>query len=222
MTSPSRPRWLATAFGSVVVGSLFVVGCSSGPGELETAQPSNTTISVLTGTAPRATGGFPSVLIFKPQLQSALPIPQAAAVLDQYNTDFHPRVLVVRVGQTVQFKNSEDTLHNVHVIDTATRETAFNVATPAIGSYDYVFETASVFDVSCGVHPSMAAIIVVTETPHAVVADPNGAFSIAGVPSGDYTVTVWNLDPSRRSQQVLTIDDTITVLHFDNAPEDVS
>ncbi len=135
--------------------------------------------------------------------------------MDQYNTDFHPRLLIVRVGQTVQFKNSEDTLHNVHVIDTVTRETAFNVATPVTGAYDYVFETASVFDVSCGVHPSMAAIIVATETPYAVVAERDGAFSTPRLPIGDYTATVWNLDPSRRSSRVLTIDDTTTELNFD-------
>lgn len=135
--------------------------------------------------------------------------------MDQYNTEFHPRLLVVRVGQTVQFKNSEDTLHNVHVIDIRTRDTAFNVATPITGAYEYVFESASVYDVSCGIHPSMAAFIVATESPFTVVAENDGAFSLPEVPPGDYTVTVWNLDPSRRSERFITIDDAAFELNLD-------
>lgn len=205
---------------------LVAAGCSNGPVETETTPPDDrptprATTGVLTGTAPRATGGFPSVVIFEPEVPTEYPIPQDAALMDQYNTDFHPRLLVVRVGQTVQFKNSEDTLHNVHVIDTVTRETAFNVATPVTGAYDYVFEHASVFDVSCGVHPSMAAIIVVTETPYTAVADPDGAFTMPAVPSGNYTVTVWNLDRSRRGELALTIDDATTVLELQDVSGDL-
>ena len=144
------------------------------------------------------------------------PILEEPAVMDQYNTEFHPRLLLVRVGQTVQFKNSEDTLHNVHVVDIETRDTAFNVATPVTGAYEYVFENASVYDVSCGIHPSMAAFVVVTDSPLSVVADNEGAFSLPEVPPGNYKVTVWNLDPSRRSEHVvvIAIDDAATELNL--------
>lgn len=158
--------------------------------------------------------------MLEPEIETEVPIPSQPALMDQYNTDFHPRVLLVRVGQTVQFKNSEDTLHNVHVIDKATRETAFNVATPVTGSYDYVFESASVFDVSCGVHPSMAAIIVATDTPYAVVAELDGAFSTPRPPAGEYTATVWNLDPAQRSMRQIVIDEMTTELRFDGAPRE--
>ena len=137
------------------------------------------------------------------------------AVMDQYNTEFHPRLLLVRVGQTVRFKNSEDTLHNVHVIDIETHDTAFNIATPVTGAYEYVFENASVYDVSCGIHPSMAAFIVVTDSAFAVVAENDGAFSLPEVPSGNYTAWVWNLDRARRSARVVVIDDAATELNLD-------
>lgn len=171
----------------------------------------------LTGTAPRATGGFASVVVFEPEDELDFPVPEEPTVMDQYNTAFHPRLLVVRVGQTVRFKNSEDTLHNVHVIDTVTRDTEFNVATPVTGAYEHVFETPSVYDVSCGIHPSMAAIIVVTETPYTAVAEQDGQFSLPSIPPGRYTVTVWNLDPSRRSQRTVTLDEGTAELNLDQA-----
>ncbi len=174
---------------------------------LERSPPTSGTVS---GTAPRASGGFPSVVILEPVTPSEFPPPNEPVLLDQYNTDFHPRLLVARVGQIVQFKNSEDTLHNVHVIDIETRDTAFNVATPLKGSYEFVFDHEAVYDVSCGIHPSMAAFIVVTQSPFAVAADAQGQFRIDEVPAGRYRVRVWNIDPSRRSERELEVETTPT------------
>ena len=199
-----------------MVGLLTVSACSDQPRDPD--QPAETpksTASTVTGTAPRAFGGFPSVVILEPEAPIEVPI-LPPSVMDQYNTEFHPRLLLVRVGQTVRFKNSEDTLHNVHVIDIETHDTAFNVATPVVGAYEYVFDNASVYDVSCGIHPSMAAFIVVTDSPFAVVADNDGAFSLPEVPAGNYTARVWNLDLARRSERVVVINDAATELNLES------
>lgn len=145
------------------------------------------------------------MVMLTPEGETDHPVPVEPAVMDQFNTTFHPKMLVARAGQVVQFKNSEDTLHNVHVIDIETRETELNIATPVKGSFDHVFESPGVFDVSCGIHPSMAAFIVITETPFAAVADTDGSFSLDEVPPGRYRARVWNLDESRRSEQSLEI-----------------
>ena len=58
---------------------------------------------------------------------------------------------------------------------------------------------------SCGIHPSMAAFVVVAESAFSVVAENDGAFSLPDVPPGNYKVTLWNLDPSRRSERVVVI-----------------
>ena len=197
-----------------MIGLVSVIACSEPPPAAD--QPRETpksTASTVTGAAPRAFGGFPSVVILVPEEPIEVPIPPPA-VMDQYNTEFHPRLLLVRVGQTVRFQNSEDTLHNVHVIDIETHDTAFNVATPVVGAYEYVFDNASEYDVSCGIHPSMAAFIVVTDSPFAVVAENDGAFSLTEVPAGNYTARVWNLDPARRSERDVVIDDAATELNF--------
>ena len=170
------------------------------PGGVETAS--------LSGRAPRATGGFASVLTFEPL--AAGPTTARAGgeppILDQFGTAFEPRVLVARKGERVTFRNSEDVLHNVHVKDRASGETVFNVATIPYGVYEHRFEVPGVYDVSCDTHPAMAAFLVVTDAPFAIVAAADGAFEMDAVPTGRYRVTVWNLDPERCLEREVSIE----------------
>jgi plastocyanin len=142
------------------------------------------------------------------KLRRAWPEPDGRrpALMDQYGTAFRPKLLVVRPGQPVDFKNSEDVLHNVHVIESETRETEFNVGTPVVGAYRHVFEREGAYDVSCNIHPSMAAFVIVTAAPFVAVADSQGNFELDPIPEGDYDVRVWNLDPKRRSERRITLD----------------
>jgi hypothetical protein len=126
--------------------------------------------------------------------------------MDQYGTAFRPKLLVVRPGQPVDFKNSEDVLHNVHVIDAETRQTEFNVGTPVVGAYRHSFEREGAYDVSCSIHPSMAAFVIVTAAPFVAVADSHGSFELEAIPEGTYHVRVWNLDLERRSERRVTIE----------------
>jgi len=169
----------------------------------------------VTGQAPKASGGFPSVIIMEPRGGEPFPVPTESVLMDQYGIQFHPKILLARVGQPVEFHNSEDELHNVHVMDTQTGKTLFNVATPVVGSYLYTFDEPGAYDVACHTHPAMAAFIVVTQTPYAVVADKDGTFSLEGVPRGTYDVRVWNVDPARRSERVIEIGETPTALVLD-------
>src|SRR5690606_14306421 len=59
-------------------------------------------------------GGLANVVV---RLKGTLPrveVPTEPAVIDQTGCAFRPRVLSVRAGQTVQVRNSDGTLHNVH------------------------------------------------------------------------------------------------------------
>jgi plastocyanin len=141
-----------------------------------------------------------------PEVPFETPVPEEPALIDQYGTAFWPKLLVVRPGQPVDFKNSEDVLHNVHVIEAETRETEFNVGTPVVGAYRHVFEKEGAYDVSCNIHPSMAAFVIVTAAPFVAVADSQGNFALEAVPEGAYDVRVWNLDPKRRIERKVSID----------------
>jgi len=184
---------------------LVAAACTSDPEEAELPESAPRTQPVsglhrVEGTAPPAVGPFPSVLIFEPEETAAALAPEKAAVLDQFGTAFLPPVLLARVGQTVLFKNSEDQMHNVRVLANVTGETQFNISTPMFAPpYEHVFDEPGVYDVICGIHSAMAAYVVIVSTPWAVVADDDGAFTLADVPTGNYRVTVWNVDPDRRS-----------------------
>jgi plastocyanin len=185
--------------------ALAFAACGSSPEPAAPPRDTNTTPR-LAGKAPPATGGYPSVIMIAPEIPIETAVPAEPALMDQHGTAFSPKLLVVRPGQPVDFKNSEDVLHNVHVIEAETRKTEFNVGTPVVGAYRHVFESEGAYDVSCNIHPSMAAFVIVTAAPFFAVADSEGDFELEAVPEGAYVVRVWNLDPKRRRERKVVID----------------
>ncbi len=134
-------------------------------------------------------------------------MPEEPAIIDQFGMAFVPGVLVTRSGQTVEFRNSEDVLHNVHVVDRETTSTVANVATPTVDSiFQLTFEHPGTYEVLCDVHAAMGAFIIVTSSPYSVVAARDGTFVLSEVPYGTYTLRVWNLDETRESRRVVTIE----------------
>lgn len=143
------------------------------------------------GRAPPPAAGGAVVVVLEPRTARTFPPQDHKPVMDQVGQAFGPDVLLVRTGQPVEFRNSDDTLHNVHVNHDETREPAFNVAIPTGGSYTYTFARDGFYRVGCDIHPSMAATIFSTTTPFATLAEPDGRFVFADVPAGAWTVSVY-------------------------------
>ena len=209
-----------TAWAAAVLG-LVASGCSPEPATStpprERAQVEAGASRPVTGKAPPAAGGFPSVVILEPRTPGDFPVPTEPALMDQFNRTFLPSLLLVREGQPVRFRNSENELHNVHVVDTRTGSTVLNVAMPILGgSYYHTFEQAGTYDVSCNVHADMAATILVTSTPYAVVADHDGRFSLPDVPPGFYNLTMRH--GTRRIERVVEVGGSPTELILDDQP----
>jgi plastocyanin len=112
-------------------------------------------------------------------------------VMDQVGLTFGPELLLVRTGQPVEFRNNDDTLHNVNVKHEETREQAFNVAIPTGGAYEHTFPRDGFYRVGCDIHPAMTASIFAAATPYTAVADSDGRFTFSNVPSGEWIVTVY-------------------------------
>jgi plastocyanin len=112
-------------------------------------------------------------------------------IMDQSGYEFLPGLLVAQAGQTVQFRNSEDVLHNVRVTEIATDTPVFNVATIAFGSYDHKFDRTGFYSVTCDIHSTMRADIFIAPTPYTAKTDERGSFTIQDVPPGRYTMTLY-------------------------------
>jgi plastocyanin len=140
-----------------------------------------------------AGGGLKNVVvrIAKGLATPAAP-PSTPAVMDQNGCRYRPRVLVAQAGQTVEIRNSDATLHNVHTYKGTA--TLFNLA-HIQGTPPHKKKFPTVGDVvkfKCDVHPWMTGYLLVTDNPHYAVSGDDGTFSIPNVPAGKYTVEVWH------------------------------
>lgn len=118
-----------------------------------------------------------------------VPPPDAApVVLDQEGCMYRPRVLGMRVGQKLVIKNTDPATHNVH--SHAERNEAFNQSQPAGGAdVERAMEKPELMiPFTCDIHPWMKAFVSVRDHPFFAVTEEDGAFSLQGVPPGDYVI----------------------------------
>jgi plastocyanin len=192
----------------VVIMAAAGVSCASEPAP--PAPPSEVTVpknaagrTLVTG---KATPG--AVVTLEPTTSRDFQVPTETAVMDQYGLAFNPDFLVARVGQRVEFRSSEDALHNVRVAESDTNTTVFNVATPPNQAYTHVFEKPGYYDVTCDIHPAMRASVFVTSTPYTGVADEAGTFTFRDVDPGDYKLTA--LAGGRQIDQIVHVSGSRT------------
>ncbi len=132
-----------------------------------------------------------TVVVLESKTPRTFPPSTDKPLMDQVQLTFIPELLLVRTGQPVEFHNSDDTLHNVHVTHDETRTPAFNVAIPTDGSYEYTFDRDGFYHVGCDIHPEMSASVFAWSSPYAVLAGTDGSFAFADVPAGAWTVTAY-------------------------------
>lgn len=119
-----------------------------------------------------------------------LPMPDRPAVMDQLSRQFIPNVLVVRPGQPVEFRNSEDTPHNVSVTRRGSGTEVFNVGTEPRQQHVYTFDRIGQFDVLCDIHEGMSAIVIVAAGPVTTIAEDDGRFTFPNVSFGSYKLSL--------------------------------
>ena len=110
-------------------------------------------------------GGLADALVYVKGLAGSYPAPAEPVVLDQIGCQYNPRMVVMRAGQPLKIRNSDDTLHNIHPRPTLNKE--FNIGQPRKG-----MESTKTFDkpelmipTGCDVHPWMRAYISVLANP---------------------------------------------------------
>lgn len=128
-------------------------------------------------------------------------IGQVNPVLDQEGCEYKPHVLAVPAGTTVEIRNSDGILHNVHTF--SEKNEPFNRAQPKyLKKITQTFEKAELISIKCDVHGWMSAWLFVVDHPYYDVTSANGTFELADVPPGTYTLEVWQEKLGKRTQRV--------------------
>jgi plastocyanin len=111
------------------------------------------------------------------------------AVMDQVNRSFAPDLLVIPVGSTVEFPNSDSVSHQIYSFSPAKR---FQLPLYRGKPYPPVhFDQAGVVTLGCNIHDGMLAYLLVTDAPWYGRTDNGGSWS-AEVPRGRYRVALWH------------------------------
>jgi plastocyanin len=167
-----------------------------------TAARSSDANSTVSGTLASGLGPPATIIVLEPEGTADLPIKAEPAIMDQAGYEFLPSFLMAQAGQQVQFRNSEDVLHNVRVTEISSQKPVFNVATLAFGKYEHTFDPGY-YNVTCDIHSTMRASVLVTASPYTTTTAEDGRFSIGNVKPGQYNLTIYaGATPVVRSVEV--------------------
>jgi plastocyanin len=121
---------------------------------------------------------------------AARPAPPVRAVMDQVDLAFAPDVLIIPVGSTVAFPNSDTTSHQVYSFSPAHpfQLPLYRGTPPSPERFDKV----GVVTLGCNIHDNMLAYILVTDAPLFGRTDASGSWSTGGVSRGRYRLDIWH------------------------------
>jgi plastocyanin len=114
----------------------------------------------------------------------------AGYAVRQQNIQFNPFLLVVPVNADVSFPNFDQVRHQVYSFSPAKR---FELKLYAREQNRTVrFDRAGPVSLGCNIHDQMTAFIYVTDSAFTARTDASGTVSLAGVPQGAVSISVWH------------------------------
>jgi len=155
--------------------------------EGDPACPHKVTIDTLVVSAE---GGLKNAVVFLDGISEGK-APVEKEVMYNRGCVYTPHVLGISVATKVDLVNDDNTLHNVHGF--YERDSIFNNALVSKGmKVTKMFRKPGIYKMKCDIHPWMLGLIVAKGHPYITVTDDTGAFTLTGVPSGTYTLSVWH------------------------------
>jgi plastocyanin len=117
------------------------------------------------------------------------PLPDKHPLLDQKDLQFHPQVLAILVGTTVDFPNRDNLFHNVF---SYSEPKDFDLGRyPKDDSRSVTFGRPGTVRVYCDIHSHMNATILVLRHPYFAMPDEGGNYVIRNIPPGKYRIVLW-------------------------------
>ncbi|HVZ89219.1 MAG TPA: hypothetical protein VHG72_19790 [Polyangia bacterium] len=175
------------------------------PMEAPRAEAAPATVAVsgtVAGGGPQGPGG---AVIWLERVGGETPHPSPAhgKVITQRNKTFVPRVLAVPVGTKVAFRNDDAIFHNIFSLS---KPNEFDTGLYKQGAtYTETFRHPGAIQLLCNIHASMLGFVYVVDSPYYAQADGAGAFTIRGVPPGEYEIKVWHEAASHPTSERLNV-----------------
>jgi plastocyanin len=151
------------------------------------------------------TGGIANAVVFLSDISKGAKVEKKNIVLDQKTCVYSPHVQATTKDSSMQILNSDDVLHNVHAqADAGKGSSVFNLALPLKGQKkDQALRKTGVMKFKCDAgHSWMSAFVHVFEHPYFAVTGADGSFSIANIPAGTYTLTMWHESLGTSTQKI--------------------
>ena len=166
-----------------------------------------------------ANGGLKNIVVFLEAAQVAIPAdPQKLNIIENTGCRYAPRILAMQKGERLRVKNNDPKLHIAHSY--LNERTVFMLSLPfknTILDATHKIRDAGILKLVCDTHAWMLGFVHVFDHPFFAVTDDKGAFSIANVPAGTYTLKAWHEDAGVRSQEVVVSESGDVRVNFDFA-----
>ncbi|HZF37806.1 MAG TPA: carboxypeptidase regulatory-like domain-containing protein [Blastocatellia bacterium] len=192
--APAGPLWKPSGNEGNITGVINFTGAVPAPSKLDMSSDSKCEGENFLDDVVAKDGKLQNVFVF---VKSGLPqasfeTPTDAVTLDQRGCKYVPRVLGIQAGQPFKVVNSDSTNHNIHTLPRVNRE--FDSSQLAgQGPITRKFaKPEAIFPVKCNQHSWMRAHIAVLAHPFFAVSDSKGAFTIKGLPPGEYEIEAWH------------------------------
>lgn len=142
-----------------------------------------------------------------PQLLEEFPVPPDHVVIDQVACEFKPYVVGIQTGQTLEVRNSDPMMHNVHFIPAIPGNKESNKAQmPKSMPLLYRFDRAEGFlRLKCDVHSWMFAYVCVTDHPFFAITSKDGSFTIPNVPPGKHTLVAMHRKAGTVKREIVVV-----------------
>jgi plastocyanin len=85
---------------------------------------------------------------------------EAAHIISQKSKQFAPGAVTIKVGESIEFKNDDNVVHNVY---TKSDKFQFSIRRQVPGDSKSVkFTAPGVYEIRCAIHPTMRMTVTVT------------------------------------------------------------
>ena len=197
--TPEKPLYNSTGNEATLIGVITLKGTPSKPMQFDmTADPVCIDLNKTPATDPSILLNDDKLLIaFVYVMGESLSahrfeLPDSQVILQRVNCQFAPRVLAMRLGQSLLVANNDPTHHNTHPtprINQEWNQTQPPHSPPLVKTFKH---EEAVIPFKCNQHPWEKAFVAVMNHPFFAVTNELGSYEISGLPPGTYKLVGWH------------------------------